>query len=77
MARSDFTLFSVTNQFKLKTIDRRFCESLPPADPQPSMLDLFNQSLPLAQVAYTQKARSELLVSPILIEARRIAGECV
>lgn len=77
MAYNNFTLDSVKNQFKLKIADERFCESLPIAEPQPSMLDMFNQSFRLAEVARTEKAKSELLVSPILVEARRLANERV
>ena len=77
MAYNNFTLDSVKNQFKLKITDERFCESLPLVEPQPSMLDIFNQSFRLAEVARTEKAKSELLVSPILVEARRLTNERV
>ena len=77
MAYNNFTLDSVKNQFKLKITDERFCESLPLVEPQLSMLDIFNQSFRLAEVARTEKAKSELLVSPILVEARRLTNERV
>jgi hypothetical protein len=77
MAYNNFTLDSVKNQFKLRITDERFCESLPLVEPQPSMLDIFNQSFRLAEVARTEKAKSELLVSPILVEARRLTNEQV
>jgi hypothetical protein len=77
MAYNNFTLDSVKNQFKLKITDERFCESLSLVEPQPSMLDIFNQSFRLAEVARTEKAKSELLVSPILVEARRLTNEQV
>jgi hypothetical protein len=37
-------------------------------------LTIFNQWLPLAQRAKSEKAKSELLVSPVLTEVRRITG---
>ena len=77
MAYNNFTLDSVKNQFKLKIVDERFCESLPSIEPQASMLDIFNQSFQLAEVARTEKAKSELLVSPILVESRRLVNERV
>jgi hypothetical protein len=77
MAYNNFTLDSVKQQFKLGIIDERFCESLISVEPQQSMLDIFNQSFRLAEVARTEKAKSELLVSPILVEARRLASEQV
>ena len=77
MAYNNFTLDLVKNQFRLRLIDNRFCESLPLVEPQASMLDIFNQVFPLAEVAKSEKAKSELLVSPILVEARRLANERV
>ena len=68
MAYNNFTLETVTHQFDLNLIDLPFCESLPTADPQPEFLTIFKQWLPLAQRAKSEKAKSELLVSPILAE---------
>ncbi|WP_309729966.1 hypothetical protein [Chamaesiphon sp. OTE_75_metabat_556] len=77
MAYNNFTLDSVKNQFKLNLINDRFCESLAPTEPQVEFLTIFDQSFSLAERARTEKAKSELLVSPILVEARRLANERV
>jgi hypothetical protein len=77
MAYNNFTLDSVKNQFKLKLSDRPFCESISSVEPQAIVLDILKQWLPIAEAARTEKAKSELLVSPILIEARRLASERV
>jgi hypothetical protein len=77
MAYNNFTLDSVKNQFKLKLSDRPFCESISSVEPQAIILDILKQWLPIAEAARTEKAKSELLVSPILIEARRLASERV
>ena len=77
MAYNNFTLDSVKNQFKLKLNDHPFCESIAPVEPQPMILDILDQWLPIAEAARTEKAKSELLVSPILIEARRLADDRV
>ena len=77
MAYNNFTLDSVKNQFKLKLNDYPFCESISPVEPQPIILDILKQWLPIAEAARTEKAKSELLVSPILIEARRLADDRV
>lgn len=77
MAYNNFTLETVTHQFELNLIDIPFCESLPTADPQPEFLTIFKQWLPLAQRAKSEKAKSELLVSPILTEVRRLTHERV
>jgi hypothetical protein len=77
MAYNNFTLDSVKNQFKLKLSDYPFCAALPSADPAPDILSVLGRWLPIAEAARTEKARSEILVSPILLEARRLADERV
>jgi hypothetical protein len=75
MAYNNFTLTSVKHQFELNILDAPFCESLPSADPQPEFLTIFQQWLPLGQRAKSEKAKSELLVSPVLTELRRLVNE--
>jgi hypothetical protein len=75
MAYNNFTLESVKHQFELNLLDLPFCESLPSANPQPEFLTIFQQWLPLAQRAKSEKAKSELLVSPILTEVKRLAED--
>jgi hypothetical protein len=75
MAYNNFTLESVKHQFELNLLDLPFCESLPTANPQPEFLTIFQQWLPLAQRAKSEKAKSELLVSPILTEVKRLAED--
>ncbi len=70
MAYNNFTLESVVEQFELRLIDNSFCQSLPLVEPKPEFLLIFDRWFPLAQVARTEKAKSELLVSPILVEVK-------
>ncbi len=77
MAYDNFTLESVKHQFELNLFDAPFCESLPTANPQSEFLTIFQQWLPLAQRAKSEKAKSELLVSPILTEVKRLAEDKV
>ena len=77
MAYNNFTLDSVKHQFNLNLVDLLFCDRLPIAEPQSEFLTIINQWLPLAQRAKSEKAKSELLVSPILVEARRLVNESV
>ena len=77
MAYNNFTLDSVKHQFNLNLIDSPFCDDLPTAEPQPEFLTIIGQWLLLAQRARSEKAKSELLVSPILVEARRLVNETV
>jgi hypothetical protein len=77
MAYNNFTLESVKDGFDLKLIDNRFCELLPIAEPQVEFLTIFDESFILAEVAKSEKAKSELLVSPILVQARRLVSQRV
>lgn len=77
MAYNNFSLQSAIDIFDLNLLESNFCESLPPITPQPEFLTIFNQYLPLAQKAKSEKAKSELLVSPILVEVRRLADDRV
>jgi hypothetical protein len=75
MAYNNFSLQSAIDIFDLNLVESNFCESLPRITPQPEFLTIFNQYLPLAQKAKSEKAKSELLVSPILVEVRRLAHD--
>ena len=77
MAYNNFTLDSVKHQFDLNLVDSPFCDRLPIAEPQAEFLTIINQWLPLAQRAKSEKAKSELLVSPILVESRRLVNDSV
>lgn len=72
-----FTLETVTRQFELNILDVPFCESLPSADPQPEFLTIFQQWFQLAQGPQSAKAKSELLVSPILAEVVQLTQQRV
>ncbi|WP_295618125.1 hypothetical protein [Chamaesiphon sp. GL140_3_metabinner_50] len=73
MAYNNFSWQDAIGQFDLNLIESSFCESLPPVSPKPEFLNIFEQYLPLAQRAKSEKAKSELLVSPILVELLRLA----
>jgi hypothetical protein len=75
MAYNNFSLQDVIDQFDLNLLESAFCDALSPVTPQSEFLIIFNQYLPLAQKAKSEKAKSELLVSPILVEVRRLAGD--
>jgi hypothetical protein len=77
MPYQNFTLETVIDQFKLKLLELSFCESLPSADPQPEFLTIFKQWFRLAETAKSAKAKSELLVSPILAEVVQLTQKRV
>jgi hypothetical protein len=77
MPYQNFTLETVARQFELNLLDLPFCESLPNADPQPEFLTIFKQWFRLAETAQSAKAKSELLVSPILAEVVQLTQKRV
>ncbi|WP_310488626.1 hypothetical protein [Chamaesiphon sp. VAR_69_metabat_338] len=77
MAYNNFTLESVKDKFDLQLINNRFCELFPISEPQSEFLTIFVESFALAEVAKSEKAKSELLVSPILVQARRLVDRQV
>jgi hypothetical protein len=77
MAYNNFTLETVKNQFNLTIVSNRFCDSLPIVEPQSEFIIIFNYLLELAEGAKTEKAKSELLVTPILAQATKLSGGMV
>jgi hypothetical protein len=75
MAYNNFSLQDVIDKFEINLFESTFCDSLPLVIPQPEFTTIFQQSLPFAQRARSEKAKSELLVSPILVEVRRLLGD--
>lgn len=69
MAYSDFTLPLVKQRFGL-AIDERtdLFAAVPDAAPPPGLADTLSRYLPLALNLNTEKARSELLIAPVLVE---------
>jgi hypothetical protein len=70
MAYSDFSLRKVLQDFSLQTQDNSFLSSVSPISPSPYVKEFLERSFPLAVAIATEKARSELLVSPLLLEVR-------
>jgi hypothetical protein len=68
MAYDDFTLETVKQQFALKLSVSPFCQNLPVAFSSATFAAIFEEWFPLAQQARSEKAKSELLVSPVLLE---------
>ena len=77
MAYNNFTLESVKNQFGLNLYAASFCADLPVAAPSEIFLAIFKEWFPLAQKAKSEKAKSELLVSPVLLEVRNLVNKSV
>jgi hypothetical protein len=77
MAYNNFTLETVLDKFELSLLEDRFCQSLPSIDPQPEFLVIFDYFFELGEAAKSEKAKSELLVSPVLAQARKLTDRQV
>ncbi len=74
MAYNTFTLELAKSRFSLTIINERFCDFLPMVEPPSEFTIVFNDLLELAEGARTEKAKSELLVTPILAQATKLSG---
>jgi hypothetical protein len=73
MDYSDFkTISSVKTAFGLTTIeDIQFLPQAIPIAPSEILTAILAENLPLATASGSEKARSELIISPVLVEVRR------
>ncbi len=73
MAYRDFkTIGSVKQAFGLTTIeDIQFLSQATPIPPSEILTSILAENLPLATASGSEKARSELIISPVLVEVRR------
>lgn len=73
MSYNQFTAHELTEKFGLRyvDVDELFAAAAPVAI-DPALVWYLKQSVPLALSISTEKARSEMIIAPILIEARRL-----
>ena len=73
MAYSDFTVRKVKQTFGITTIEGgSFFPTIEPIVPGAMLTEFLEETLPLAVALQSEKAKSELLISPILVEVRKI-----
>lgn len=73
MAYSDFTLRKVKQDFGLSTVeDGRFLPEVEPIPPSPILSGLREETIPWAIAVGTEKAKSEMIVAPTLLEVKRL-----
>ena len=73
MAYSDFTVRKVKQTFGITTIEGgSFFPPIDPIEPSAMLMEFLEETLPLAVALQSEKAKSELLISPILVEVRKI-----
>ncbi|MEB3219629.1 MAG: hypothetical protein VKN72_25805 [Nostocales cyanobacterium 94392] len=73
MAYNNFTLSKAKKDFDLVTIEsENLFKDVSSIEPSALLVELLEEYLPLARAISTEKAKSELLVIPILVEIRKI-----
>ena len=72
MSYSEFSLAKVKEQFKLKTVEKvGIFPDVPELSASKLLLDILPYNQPIALGSNSEKARSELIISPILVDLRR------
>jgi hypothetical protein len=72
MAYSNFDLETVKSRFRLELVrEREMFSETEEIDPSHLLQETLKENVPLALAIHTEKARSELIVAPILVEVRR------
>jgi hypothetical protein len=77
MSYSEFTtILKVKAAFGLTTIEGpRFLPPITPIAPSATLTDFLANSLPVAVATGSAKARSEMIITPVLLEVRKILQE--
>jgi hypothetical protein len=76
MPYSDFTLRKVKQDFGLTTVEApTFLPPVSPIAPSRALGDFLELYRPLALALNTEKARSEMLICPILLEVKRLSKQ--
>jgi len=76
MSYSDFTLTKAKQEFGLTTLEKRdiFADVLELASSS-LLAEILNYNLPIALGSNSEKARSEMIIAPILVDLRRQLNE--
>ena len=78
MSYSEFTLAKVKKLFNLTTVENRDIYSdVAELECSPLLKEILQYNLPLALGSNSEKARSEMIIAPILVDLRRQLQERV
>jgi len=77
MSYSDFTLNDIKKRCNVKLVNGfdQFINNVKPLKISARLADLLCYNIPLALAIDTEKARSELIVMPVLVELKRLSNE--
>jgi hypothetical protein len=72
MPYSKFTLSKAVEDFNLTIVEgARFFPEIPPVTPSPLLRDTLKETIPWAIAVSSEKARSEGIINPVLLEVKR------
>lgn len=76
MAYNSFTIEQIETQFgiKIQTIFHPLFEHLKPYLPSQHLQETLGYNVPLATAIHTEKARSEMIITPIIVELKKITN---
>ena len=79
MSYSEFTtIVKVKQAFELTTVEGpRFLPQITPIAPSATLTDFLANSLPVAVATGSEKARSEMIITPVLLEIRKILQQSI
>ena len=77
MPYSAFSIEEVKSKFGLRIASAETFAGIPPVEPSAFLVATLAENVPLAVAISTEKARSEFIVAPVLLEARRQVGHRV
>ncbi len=73
MAYRDFTVTKVKKLFEIQTKEGdRFLPKIEPIEPSLALVAFLDEAFPLASMLKSEKAKSEFLIGPVLLEVRRL-----
>jgi hypothetical protein len=75
MAFSDFSFPQVQHELGLSVREADLFTSTTPLDPRPDFLTQLELGSAVALAINTEKARSEFIIAPVLLELRRLVGD--
>lgn len=77
MAYSDFTLETLQSTFHITFTPQELFVNVEPCKPDDWLLRILEHGVSMAQRVGTEKAKSEFIIAPILLEARAMMGDTV
>lgn len=72
MAYSDFTFDKIETELQLSISETNLYGDIAPISISPLLQEILQENVPLSLSINTEKARSEMIISPILIELRKM-----